>query len=61
MSLNIPVLLRDKKLMEKRTIFVNPVSEGTLNNVLDMLSGKVLNRGERSRDKGKHCDCSQGP
>lgn len=47
--------------MEKRKIFVNPVSEDTLNILLDALSGKVLNQGEGSRDKGKCHDCSQGP
>lgn len=37
----------DKRLNEKRITFVNSVSEGTLNNLLDdVLSEKVLNQEE---------------
>lgn len=37
----------DKRLNEKRTLFVNSVSEDTLNNLLDdLLSEKVLNQEE---------------
>nr|XP_019574518.1 PREDICTED: caspase-1-like isoform X2 [Rhinolophus sinicus] len=39
--------MADKRLNEKRIIFVNSVSEGTLNNLLDdVLSKKVLNQEE---------------
>lgn len=51
-SLNLSVLPTDKRLSEKRKIFVNSVSEDTLNNLLDdVLREKVLDQEETEKVK----------
>lgn len=51
-SVNISVFPTDKRLTEKRKIFVDSVSEDTLNNLLDdVLNEKVLNQEESEKVK----------